>query len=545
MRVLRDITIKRKLIAIIMMTSAIVLMISSATFVVTELISFRQTMGKDLSILANVIGTNSTASLAFKDQSAAKETLSALKAEPHITFACILTPDGNVFSTYVNEKPKSGSTTKLSTDVPAFLYFKETDDGYQFHKDYLGLHQKITLDGETIGTVYIRSDLNELYERLRLYAGVGAAVMAFAGLVAYLLSSTLQRIISAPILHLAATMKRVSTEKKYSIRANKQNRDELGTLVDGFNEMLGQIELRDQQLEQHRDHLEDQVALRASELSKANLDLEQAIRELKAAKEAAEAASEAKSQFLANMSHELRTPLNHIIGFTEIVTDEHFGSVNATQREYLNDVLGSSRHLLSLINDILDLSKVEAGKLELEPSKFDIRKLLKRSVTMIKEKAMRHRIKLSIQVDDIPSKIVADERKLKQIIYNLLSNAVKFTPDGGSIRVSAERMNGSEPDSTQHSSVYRSDMSDQTKEFIKISVCDTGTGIKPEDLKRIFDPFEQVENSMSRKFQGTGLGLALTKSLVELHGGKIWGESQGLNRGSTFRFTIPVSPVQS
>ena len=159
---------------------------------------------------------------------------------------------------------------------------------------------------------------------------------------------------------------------------------------------------------------------------------------------------------------------------------------------------------------------------------------------MIKEKAMKHGIKLSVEIDDIPGSIVADERKLKQIIYNLLSNAVKFTPDGGSIRVSAERMNGSGSESTKDSNRYRSNISYQTKAFIKISVFDTGIGIKPKDLKRIFDPFEQVENSMSRSFQGTGLGLALTKNLVELHGGRIWAESEGGGKGSVFSFTVPI-----
>ncbi len=555
MRFLRNITIKRKLIAIIMMTSAIVLMISSVTFVVTELISFRKAMVEDLSILANVIGTNSTAALAFNDENAAKETLSALKAEPHITVACILTPDSNVFSTYVNEKPKRGSTSKLSTDVPVFMYFGETDGGYQFHKDYLGLHQKIVLDGETIGTVYIRSDLNELYERLRLYAGVGIAVMASASLVAYLLSSTLQRIISVPILHLAGTMKRVSKEKKYSIRANKQNRDELGTLVDGFNEMLGQIELRDQQLEQHRGQLEEQVAVRTSELSEANQDLEQAVNELKSAKEAAEGANEAKSQFLANMSHELRTPLNHIIGFTELVVDNHFGQLNNDQIEYLTDVLNSSRHLLSLINDILDLSKVEAGKLTLELSEVNLHNLLGNSLTMVKEKALKHGIKLISAIDGIPESVRVDERKMKQIIYNLLSNATKFTPEGGQVVLGARTATGvvragKRCQDSKKIKVFVNFVKDDypvdenVDKCLEVWVSDTGIGIASADQDRIFGAFEQVDSSAGRRFQGTGLGLSLTRKLVELHGGKIWVESEGLNRGSTFKFIIPFYPVQ-
>jgi len=267
------------------------------------------------------------------------------------------------------------------------------------------------------------------------------------------------------------------------------------------------------------------------------------------AKLAAEAANEAKSLFLANMSHELRTPLNHIIGFTELVADKNFGEINEVQQEYLGDALHSSRHLLSLINDILDLSKVEAGKLELDPTAVNPKELLENSLVMIKEKAMKHGIKLITNIDGIPETITVDERKFKQIMYNLLSNAVKFTPDGGEIRLTADLADGSLP--INNSSMEKA--SDQelraksyepnaSQKFIRISVTDSGIGIKQEDLERIFNPFEQVENSASRRFQGTGLGLSLTKSLVELHGGRIWAESEGEGEGSIFSLILPISP---
>ena len=249
-------------------------------------------------------------------------------------------------------------------------------------------------------------------------------------------------------------------------------------------------------------------------------------------KEAAEDANRAKSEFLANMSHELRTPLNHIIGFTELVLDKNFGELNDIQNEYLTDVHTSSKHLLSLINDILDLSKVEAGKLELQVETVCIETLLKNSIVMIKEKAMKRSVKIQLEANGIPENITADERKLKQVMYNLLSNAMKFTSEGGEVKIEAQNFkfngNGDENDK-------KSD-----RPGIKISVSDTGIGINSKDIDRIFNPFEQVESSASRKFQGTGLGLSLTRQLVELHGGKIWVESKGDNQGSTFRFVIPV-----
>ncbi|MCD6486051.1 MAG: hypothetical protein J7K35_01815 [Syntrophobacterales bacterium] len=274
----------------------------------------------------------------------------------------------------------------------------------------------------------------------------------------------------------------------------------------------------------------EEAAIREREIATKNLALREEIArrketaaKLEKSKEAAEAANRAKSEFLANMTHELRTPMNAIIGFTGLVMDKKLGSLSNKQEEYLDDVLQSSNHLLSLINDILDISRVEAGKLVLEPSNINPEELLRNSLIMATEKAMKHEIQLSTDIGKLPEMIVADERKFKQILYNLLSNAVKFTPDGGKVHLKAALK--SRP---------------AGKEFIEVSITDTGIGINREDLERIFEPFEQIDSSLSRKYQGTGLGLSLTKNLVKLHGGTIVARSAGDGKGSSFTFTIPI-----
>jgi signal transduction histidine kinase len=230
-----------------------------------------------------------------------------------------------------------------------------------------------------------------------------------------------------------------------------------------------------------------------------------------------EIANRHKSEFLANMSHELRTPLNAVIGFSEVLLERMFGEVNPKQEEYLNDILSSGKHLLSLINDILDLSKIEAGRMELEAQAFDLPSALDNALTLIRERAARHSIRLEVHVDPAIGEVVADERKVKQVLLNLLSNAVKFTPEGGKITMSAA-LNG---------------------DAVAVSVADTGVGIAAEDQEAIFEEFRQVGDDYARKREGTGLGLALARRLVELHGGRLSVQSE-LGKGSTFTFTIPV-----
>ena len=259
----------------------------------------------------------------------------------------------------------------------------------------------------------------------------------------------------------------------------------------------------------------DELGALAADLNRMSEQLGQAHREL-------EAASRHKSEFLANMSHELRTPLNAIIGFSEVLKDGLFGELTAKQAEYIRDIHASGHHLLSLINDILDLSKVEAGRMELSVAKFDLPTTIADALAFVRERASRHGIVLNVEIDTRLNSFSGDERRVKQILLNLLSNAVKFTPEGGSVFVAAA----------------------QTTEGVQISVRDTGIGISNDNQQLLFQAFQQVRSEDGAKREGTGLGLALAKRITEMHGGSIWVDSEP-GKGSTFTFTLAEQPWQT
>ena len=284
--------------------------------------------------------------------------------------------------------------------------------------------------------------------------------------------------------------------------------------------------------------LEEKVQERTKALEDTNIEIQVVNRELELRREEAEAASRSKTDFLANMSHELRTPLNAILGFSEIMEMGMAGPITDKQKEFLGDISTSGKHLLSLITDILDLSKVEAGKVELEPSEFSLREVVDDSLVLFKEKSMKHRIKVLVNIDEKISRMIADKRKIKQILVNLLSNAFKFTQDEGDVRVSARRVQSSEFKVQSEENLN----DERNVDFIEISVADTGIGISKDNMLRLFQPFQQVETSLTRKYAGTGLGLSLCRRFVELHGGRIWVESEP-GKGSVFTFVIPMRPL--
>jgi len=328
-------------------------------------------------------------------------------------------------------------------------------------------------EADMVASIDATHDAYITSRRVVIQFAVGSIALALA--LGYAISWSL----IGPVRHMDERLQQIASGD-FAGRVEIPNRDELGALAANLNRMSEELGRLYQQLE---------------------------------------AASRHKSEFLANMSHELRTPLNAIIGFSEVLLERMFGELNPKQEEYLQDIMTSGRHLLSLINDILDLSKVEAGRMELEPSAFDLPAALEGCLTLVRERATRHGITLGLTVDERLGQIVADERKVRQVVLNLLSNAVKFTPEGGRVAVGAARADGS----------------------VEVSVSDTGIGIAQDEQEAIFEEFRQAGSDYTRKREGTGLGLALSRKFVELHGGRIWVKSE-VGKGSTFTFTLPERP---
>ncbi len=345
-------------------------------------------------------------------------------------------------------------------------------------------------------------------------------------------------VLGVPIKHKAGVLGVINlTNKSSGLPFDKRDVDFVATLA-GQAAVAIEAAKRFKEIRAYQQNLESVVNDRT-------LELREASQRAYLMAERAEAANLAKSQFLANMSHELRTPLNAVIGFSELLVDSHAGPLTRTQEEYLQDILVSGRHLLALVEDILDLSKIEAGKMEMELGPVDMASLLEGSLFMVKEKAARHGISLAVGSGEAIRVIIADERKLKQVVYNLLSNAVKFTPDGGSIVLSAREVEKDFLLETIPRSFCQECgelMNKDAPAYLEVAVRDTGIGIRPENLKKIFEPFQQDDNSTSRRFGGTGLGLSLCRKIMEMHRGAIWVESEP-DQGSTFTFAIPMTPA--
>ena len=605
---LRDLPIKRKLMLVILLTSSFALLLMGSALITYELITFRRTLAADMGVLADIVGSNSTAALAFQDRKNAQEILSALSAEAQITAAAIYDENGEIFARF--------PAAVALEDLPA----QPVDDGHLFTQTHLHLFRPITLEGAQLGTIFLQADLRAMYTRFSVYGTLLLLVGACSFLGAMVLSAILQRRISSPVLELAKVAKAVSERHDYSVRGIKHGEDEIGQLTEAFNQMLTRIgesnaalsaseeRLRlalegsqtgtwDMNLQTGRLFWDDFMfplygrrreefdgtpagamrfvhpddrpvldeAIRRSLAEKRDLDVgfriidadgtirhmatrgrpfydadgkpvrvtgvsmdvsvtKKTEEDLNAAKELAEAANKSKDNFLAVLSHELRTPLTPVLATVAVLEQD-----DTLPPHVAHDVELIRRNIeveARLIDDLLDVTRIVRGKLELHRQVVDLRGLLQHAMKNYCGRiAAQKDLRVSVDVSATETHVLADSSRLTQVLWNLLQNACKFTPQSGAIDVrvyNEPHRNGTNGSAT----------GGDTRPDLIVEVTDTGIGISRESLPRIFDAFEQGERSRTRQFGGLGLGLAISRAIIDLHGGSLTAASEGKDKGA-------------
>jgi signal transduction histidine kinase/CheY-like chemotaxis protein len=510
-------SIRQKLVAVVLVATLAALLVSIGALIAYDLRGYHRTLLDDISTQAELLGSMTSAALTFDDARLASENLAALKIRPGVRAGAIYGANGALFASYVAPGERRRFPTRPGS-------------GVQVEGTSMALYKPIIDNGELLGTVYLRAEYT-LVARALDYLMVAAGVVALALLTAYLLTRRLGAFLTEPISSITEIAREVVTTRDYSRRARRISDDEAGELVDSFNAMLTEIELRTRALEDSYQAIAREAEERASaqhEVMRLNeelegrvhertLQLEMTNNELELAVEAAKSANAAKSAFLSSMSHELRTPLNAILGFAQILTSDSLPTTLVQKKEFANHVLKSGRHLLTLINEILDLAKVESGTVTLSMEPVALDDMLTECRGMVEPMGQPRKIRMLFP-NLTGAVLMADRTRLKQVLLNLLSNAVKYNREMGAVVLDCKVINATR---------------------VRVSVQDTGHGLRPDQLEALFQPFNRLgqENGVE---EGTGIGLVVTRRLVELMGGSI-GVSSSVGVGTVFWIELELT----